>query len=187
MNTTIKTKVNRLGRVGQIIAILLIVSAVISSIFWIANTVDTAIHMIRFSNPAGDVWIDASDNFQNAYLLTNQITAAFNCCFSIVVYVFLLRTASEFRRCDSPFEEGVIRRMRVFAWILLAYSAGSVVLYHVPNLVYSFRYPATLSFIETFSSILLPSFSLAIALIVLFLVRIFRYGAELQKESDETL
>ena len=33
----------------------------------------------------------------------------------------------------------------------------------------------------------LPSFSLVAALFLLFLVRIFRYGAKLQQEADETL
>lgn len=187
MNTSIKTKVNRLGRAGQIIAILLIVSAVISSIFWTANTVDTALRLIRYSKPEGDVWIDASDSFQNIYLLVTQITATLAGYLSIVVYAFLLRTANGFRHCDSPFEDGVIRRMRVFAWGLLAVSALTMLLYNVPNLVVSLRYPSALSVLDSISNLILPSFALSIALFVLFLVRIFRYGAQLQKESDETL
>ena len=110
-------------------------------------------------------------------LLTGLIT----CAAMLVIFVFLLRLADAFRTCDSPFDEKVIKRMMTFAWVLL----GGAVLMGV-NFTGSLNGMGIvdkfggLSYSTRFAPIL-------IALIVLFLSAVFRYGAQLQKEADETL
>ena len=80
------------------------------------------------------------------------------------------------KKCHSPFEENVIKKMRNFAfslipWIVLSSITGSV---------------ATSSFGGGFN-VSINLGTVIIVLAVFALVFIFKYGANLQKESDETL
>ena len=58
--------------------------------------------------------------YDQVFRYAHQIAMIVSAAFSVVVFVFLLLAADAFRRCDSPFEDRVIRRMNVFAWVLLA-------------------------------------------------------------------
>lgn len=83
-----------------------------------------------------------------------------------------------FRDCASPFEENVIRRMRNFAfslipWAVLSMSSNSIV-------------SKSMFSVNKFS-IGINLGTVLLVLLILGLCRIFRYGAELQKEHDETL
>jgi hypothetical protein len=113
------------------------------------------------------------------------------CAVLLVVFIFLKRLCDGFRRCDTPFSEDVIHRMTVFAWVMVggavllsaAESIGNSLINRSLDLSFSINPTGFNSGIEC-------SFSFApilIALLVLFLTMIFRYGAQLQKESDETL
>ena len=109
--------------------------------------------------------------------------AFLRCACLLVVFIFLLRLADAFRTCDNPFEERIIKRMMTFAWVLL----GCAVLMGVSfSGAFSISGPAIVSGFGrlNYSVNLAP---IMISLVVLFLAMIFRYGAKLQQEADETL
>lgn len=116
-------------------------------------------------------------------LIVPVITGFIFCAALLVVFVFLRRLCDSFRTCDSPFDAEVIKRMKVFAWVLVGAAALMSAAGSVGRTVGSL-FKLGGSFSLDFSLNLWPVF---IALVVLFLTVIFRYGAELQKESDETL
>lgn len=113
------------------------------------------------------------------------------CAALLVIFVFLKRLSDGFRHCDTPFSDDVIRRMTVFAWVMVggaalmsaAESIGNSLIHRSLDLSFSVNPTGISNGIQL-------SFSFApilIALLVLFLTIIFRYGAQLQKEADETL
>ena len=96
----------------------------------------------------------------------------------IVTLVMFMKLCDAFRTCRSPFDEAVIRRMTTFAWTLIVCAAVS-----------AFAAGIGSAALEGFGKV---SFNLSLspiftALIVFFLCMIFRYGAQLQREADETL
>ena len=135
----------------------------------------------------------SSERFE--FRLTRLATAAFSgfvyCAALLVVFVFLKRLCDAFRSCETPFADDVIRRMTVFAWVLMGCAVLSSIAEAVGNAM--IRRSIDLSFSlnpANMNTGLEVSFSFApilIALLVLFLTVIFRYGAQLQKESDEIL
>ena len=82
----------------------------------------------------------------------------------LVALCFAKKLALALEKCDSPFEEEVLRRMKGFG-IALAVWAGAVLL------------------INGVSGI----FAAFVVIVVLLFISIFKYGAQLQQESDETL
>ena len=95
----------------------------------------------------------------------------------IVALYFFKALMKAFRCCDSPFDDNVIKKMRAFAIAL------------IPTMVVSSAANGVLGGLFTgkfsFGSVeLLP---VAFAFIIFVLTAIFRYGAMLQKEHDETV
>lgn len=81
-----------------------------------------------------------------------------------VALIFAKRLAKALEACSSPFEEEVLKRMKTFG-IALAVWAGAVLLMNgISGLFAAF-----------------------VVIIVLLFISIFKYGAQLQQESDETL
>ena len=81
------------------------------------------------------------------------------------------------RKCETPFSEDVVKKMQHFAISLIP----AFVLYSISDSLWSYvNARSEYAFSLDFASILL------IALVFL-LVYVFKYGAELQRESDETL
>lgn len=117
-------------------------------------------------------------------------TAFVYCAALLVIMIFLLRLSNAFRKCDTPFSDLVIKRMTVFGWVLLI---GSVVA-SVVEAIGSALILRSIGLTSAMNSAGIPVFSfnlrlapIVIALVLFFLTMIFRYGAQLQKESDETL
>lgn len=244
MNTaTIKTKVNRIGVLGQIVSIILIVLMAVSCFALIAGTVVFALlpqdaitvsaqsdigitvgksligpYMDEISDDVlsninaelrvngteytgmtadktadGLVFHAATDEikFQVARFGYTMLSGLAYCACLLVVFIFLKRLSDGFRRCDSPFDDIVVKRMNVFAWVLLIGSVAASIAEAIANALMMRGLDLELSLNPAgMSDGLHLSFSFApifIALIVLFLTMIFRYGAQLQKESDETL
>ena len=97
---------------------------------------------------------------------------------TIVTLVMFLKLCQAFEACRTPFDEAVIRRMTIFAWTLI-----------VCAVVSAFAAAMGSAALAGFGKM---SFDLSLnpiitALIVFFLCMIFRYGAQLQQEADETL
>lgn len=109
----------------------------------------------------------------------------------LVIFILLKRLSDGFRRCETPFSDDVIRRMTAFAWTMIGGAAVMSVSESVANAMLNRSLDLSFSLNPTnMQNGLQVSFSFApilIALLVLFLTMIFRYGAQLQKQSDETL
>lgn len=129
--------------------------------------------------------------FQLKRLVSAVFTGLVYCATLLVVFIFLKRLADGFRHCDTPFSADVIHRMTVFSWVLVggavvasgAEAIGNSLINRSLDLSFSLN-PAGMNNGLEFSFSFAP---IIIALIVLFLTVIFRYGAQLQKEADETL
>ena len=97
----------------------------------------------------------------------------------IYVFIMLRRLMKEFEKCDSPFSDGVIKAMTGFAISLIPYTVLKPMLTKLSG---SFLTSGNINI--DFSLDLSMAFS---ALVIILLIFIFKYGASLQKESDETL
>ncbi len=243
MNTSIKTKVNRIGLIGQIVSIVLIILMSVSIVALAAGNVILALlpkdavtvgvktdmdvtvsdaligpfkdqitdQMLEEANISmrvngtefSDIALEKADGGLMMRAATDRIALNLSqfgktmlagliyCVCVLVVFIFLKRLSDGFRRCDTPFAADVVKRMNVFAWVLLgcavvssfAESIANTLMMRNMDLEFSLN-PANLNSGFHFSLNLAPIF---VALVVLFLTMIFRYGAQLQQESDETL
>jgi len=106
------------------------------------------------------------------------ITAMIALAMTIVTVTFVEKLCKAFRDCQSPFEENVIKKMQNLAYVLIPWTLISSI---SESIITSFM---SNSFNFSFS---LDLGVVLVVLIVLVLVYIFKYGAVLQQESDETL
>ena len=97
---------------------------------------------------------------------------------TIVTITFVEKLCKAFRDCESPFEENVIKKMQNLATSLIPWTIVSSITNSVKD-----------SFLNGGVSVSLTVDLgvVLVVLIVLVLVYIFKYGAVLQQESDETL
>jgi hypothetical protein len=106
---------------------------------------------------------------------------------AIVALVMFLKLSDAFRVCRSPFDEAVIRRMNIFAWTLIVCAVvGSFAGSAAQSAVMAFQNAGIHVGAKNFG-VSLDLYPIFAALIVFFLCMVFRYGAQLQKEADETL
>lgn len=131
----------------------------------------------------GDVVIfQASGDIGNTinlhHLIPALVIAMISMTMTVISLFFAGFVCKAFKTCESPFEENVIQKMRQFAFSLIPW----VVLKSINESMFS-------SILNGRSSINISiDFTmLIIVLVVLALVYIFKYGAILQQESDETL
>ena len=202
MNTSIKAKVNRLGRIGKIIVIILIIAASLNCVKQAADIISTIKgkpipELPTPKNPSSDFYTTGAWPM-HSFFLANEIAVLFEYVGILVIFIFLKKVAEGFQFCDTPFDNNVIRRMSVLGWVLLGYAAiiavtsavtacyeESLSLYGYGD---SFNGHALFSLIREGVIELIDMNEWHFpALVVLFLTKIFRYGAQLQKESDETL
>ena len=109
-----------------------------------------------------------------------------NALFLVVVLLILtfisvffgLKLCKAFEKCASPFEENVITRMRNFAFSLLPWALFSSVPTNVINNIFGNNVKMSFS---------LDANVIFAVLVILALTSVFKYGAILQQESDETL
>ena len=90
--------------------------------------------------------------------------------------IFLGKLCTQLKNCRTPFEESVITSLTRFSWSLIPTAVLSIVSTGVAKGFFSGNYNFSFDFTIV-----------AAVLIVLALVQIFKYGAILQQESDETL
>ena len=106
---------------------------------------------------------------------------------AIVALVMFLKLCKAFEACRSPFDEAVIRRMNIFAWTLIVCAVvGSFAGSAAQSAVMAFQNAGIHVGAKNFG-VSLDLYPIFAALIVFFLCMIFRYGAQLQQEADETL
>ena len=97
---------------------------------------------------------------------------------TIVTLTFVEGLCKAFRDCTSPFEEQVIKKMQRVAICLIPWTLVSSIGDTITNSMMSGGMQWTVS---------LDLGVVLVVVIVLILVYIFKYGAVLQQESDETL
>ena len=96
---------------------------------------------------------------------------------AIVVALFFFRALmKQFMVCDSPFSEGVVKKMRAFAIALIPCTAAVLMMKSAISAMLSGSFNFDIDFI-----------SVAFVIIIFILTMIFKYGTELQKEHDETV
>ena len=97
---------------------------------------------------------------------------------SYVILWFVAMLCRALRDCESPFDDIVIRRMRNFAFSLIGWCVLSIVCNIIISSIFATAIQVSVGF--SLGTVLL-------VLVILGLCGIFRYGAKLQKEHDETL
>lgn len=101
--------------------------------------------------------------FKDVIKMLSIMGGVLSACLTVAV-IFAGRLCKALEKCESPFGENVIKKMRAFTISLIPWGLASV-------------------YIGGFSAI-----GLAFIIVIVILVfTIFKYGAQLQQESDETL
>ena len=126
----------------------------------------------------------ASGGFDFKEMMIPFISAFLIVVMSLISVIFIRRLCTAFRDCSSPFEDTVVRRLRALAfslipWVLISGLSGTLSGYALTRtLTTSGSYHLNLDF---------NLGTLIIVVVILALSYIFKYGAVLQQESDETL
>lgn len=106
------------------------------------------------------------------------IVLALNVAMIMVTLCFISALCKAFRDCQSPFEENVVKKMSNLAYSLIPWAVFSSITNSVANSLLQNK--VSVNFTVDLGVIM-------IVLVVFVLVHIFKYGAMLQQESDETL
>lgn len=97
---------------------------------------------------------------------------------TLISIIFAVALCREFQKCESPFDDAVIKKMRMFAFSLIPWTLFSTFSNIALNSVFGNNLEVGISL----------NMNIVFAVIsVLALSVVFKYGAILQKESDETL
>jgi len=182
MNTSIKKKINGLGRAGQIITTVLII---LVSIFggWLLFYAG-----LYFPKKIIDA-LSNSDYEAISRIASTFFGADFPSELCVVggllfILVSLKRLANALRVCDTPFSDTVMRRLNGYAWTRLICMTVIIVAVLVKKI---FPLPLTLPPIVIVMYACAFGVSVLFSVVILLLMRTFRHGAQLQKEVDETL
>ena len=107
------------------------------------------------------------------------LAGASNVIMTLVTLFFVGFLCKAFRYCESPFEENVIKKMQNLAISLIPWTIiSSIADNFITNLINVGNFELGISI----------DIKVVLVIILIFvLVYIFKYGAVLQRESDETL
>lgn len=97
---------------------------------------------------------------------------------AVVSLIFAIRLCKAFEKCETPFEENVIKKMRQFAIALFPWAIYS----SAPEYIMRSVLKSSLEM-----NINIDMNIIFTVLVIFALSTVFKYGAELQRESDETL
>ena len=97
---------------------------------------------------------------------------------TVISFIFGSRLCKAFEICESPFEANVIKKMQHFAYALLPWALYSSIPDSIMDSVLNNSLQMNLN---------LDLNIIFTVLVILALTIVFKYGAELQRESDETL
>lgn len=95
---------------------------------------------------------------------------------NFITLTFIIKLCKEFKICETPFAEGVIKRMKQVGFSMIPWC----IVYPTAEAAANFMVSNNLSISVDIGMIIM-------VLVVLALTHIFKYGAMLQQESDETL
>ncbi len=107
-----------------------------------------------------------------------MIVLLVNVTMVMVTLCFIAALCKAFRDCVSPFEENVVKKMSNLAYSLIPWALLSTVTNSIANSLLQNKISVNLT---------VDLGVIMIVLVVFVMVHIFRYGAMLQQESDETL
>lgn len=133
-------------------------------------TVDN--NVIHFSEMDDEMVVTMRDM---AWML---LILALSLIMTMVTLCFISTLCKAFRDCETPFEDNVIKKMQNFAYSLIPWALISTVTESAGNSFMTNKPSLTLS---------VDLGVIIVVLVVFVLVHIFKYGAVLQQESDETL
>lgn len=119
---------------------------------------------------------DMSMNMRDIALIV--ILAMVALVVTFITLVFVSGLCKAFRDCQSPFEENVIKKMQNLAFALIPWTIVSTITNSISDTISNHKISLNLT---------LDLGVVLVVLIVLVLTYIFKYGAVLQQESDETL
>lgn len=105
------------------------------------------------------------------------IAAAF-AAINIVLFFFVKKLCDALKQCQSPFEESIITGIQHCAWVLIPWAVFGGFFEGVMTTAFS-------SNIQTGFDLNIPA--VLVILLLFGLAFVFKYGAVLQTESDETL
>lgn len=97
---------------------------------------------------------------------------------TLISTIFGFKFCKSIEKCESPFEDNVIKKMRYMAFSLLPWAVFSSIPKYAVNNLFNNNLKVNLS---------LDMNIILIVLVILALTVVFKYGAILQQESDETL
>lgn len=97
---------------------------------------------------------------------------------TLITIIFTGKLCKAFRDCESPFDMNVIKKMQVLAWSLVPWAIIGSIVDSLNELVFSGKLNLVFNF--DFGIIF-------VIVLILCITYIFKYGAMLQQESDETL
>lgn len=95
---------------------------------------------------------------------------------NFITITFIVKLCKEFKTCETPFSEGVIKRIKQVGFSLIPWC-----------IVYPTAEAAANFMVSNNLNISIDIGMIIMVLVVLALAYIFQYGAMLQQESDETL
>ena len=99
----------------------------------------------------------------------------------LAISYYVRRIFISINKNNTPFTDEIVKSLTIMSLIVsLCVIAGATINILFPSVL------STLSDMITLSSILVP-FAVYMALFLTILTNVFKYGTELQKESDETL
>ncbi len=105
------------------------------------------------------------------------IAAAF-AAINIVLFYFVKKLCDALKQCESPFEESIITGIQNCAWVLIPWAVFGSFFESVLGTAFT-------SNIKTGLDLNVPT--ILVILLLFGLAYVFKYGAVLQTESDETL
>lgn len=139
---------------------------------------------LRFDSAevVGDTIVARADGSKGAVSFNKIGNALFvvvvSLLLTLVSLFFAAKLCKSFEKCESPFADDVIKKMRYFAWSLLPWAVFSTIPENVISNIFGNNIEIGIS---------LDMNIIFTVLVILALTVVFKYGAMLQQESDETL
>lgn len=138
----------------------------------VVEEVEVVGDMVNVTQEGQQFVLDIHDVAGMTFILTIMLILV------MITLVYAGGLCKAFRDCQSPFEENVIKKMQHFAYSLIPWIVASSVIEGIGSKIMSGGQTVSVS---------IDIGMILVVLVVFLLVYIFKYGAVLQQESDETL